>query len=103
MTFAFTLLAGLGNPRGNENPFLLTMGVLWFRYHNYKARQLAAVHPEYDDEELFNEARKWVIAVQQVRCAVGSQVLLVVGGYDLIVMMVLWKLFRSYTVGIMYL
>lgn len=55
----------LGNPRGNENPFLLTFGILWFRYHNFRARQLKANHPDWNDERLFNEARKWVIAVHQ--------------------------------------
>jgi dual oxidase len=56
----------IGNPRGNENPFLLTFGILWFRYHNFRARQLKANHPDWSDEKLFNEARKWVIAVHQV-------------------------------------
>jgi dual oxidase len=55
----------IGNPRGNENPFLLTFGILWFRYHNYQARRVQAEHPDWRDERVFNEARKWVIAVQQ--------------------------------------
>ena len=58
--------AELGNPRGNENPFLLTFGILWFRYHNYKARQIKAVNPDWSDEKLFNEARRWTIGVYQV-------------------------------------
>ena len=60
------ILVELGNPRGNENPFLLTFGILWFRYHNYKARQLKVGHPDWSDEKLFNEARKWTIAIYQV-------------------------------------
>ena len=56
----------LGNARGNENPFLLTFGVMWFRYHNLKARQLKTVHMEWNDEKTFNEARKWVVATYQV-------------------------------------
>ncbi|XP_076057532.1 dual oxidase 2-like [Oratosquilla oratoria] len=55
----------LGNPRGNENPFLLTFGVLWFRWHNTIARYLHRRFPEWSDERLFNEARKWVVGVQQ--------------------------------------
>ncbi|XP_014663461.1 PREDICTED: dual oxidase 2-like [Priapulus caudatus] len=58
----------LGNPRGDENPFLLTFGVLWFRWHNYLAHQFQARHvdePEWTDERIFNEARKWVIATHQ--------------------------------------
>ncbi|KAJ3411720.1 Dual oxidase 1 [Chytridiales sp. JEL 0842] len=55
----------LGNPRGNENPWLLSMGVLWFREHNYQAQRLARLNPDWDDETLFFEARKWTIAMHQ--------------------------------------
>ncbi|KAK3606272.1 hypothetical protein CHS0354_037948 [Potamilus streckersoni] len=55
----------LGNPRGNENPFLLAFGVLWFRWHNYMANEIATNNPSYTDEEVFNEARKFVIAHHQ--------------------------------------
>ena len=55
----------LGNPRGNENPFLLTFGVLWFRWHNHLARYLRKRNPEWSREKVYNEARKWVIATQQ--------------------------------------
>lgn len=54
----------LGNPRGNENPFLLTFGVLWFRWHNYWADKFKA-NTEWNDERIYNEARKWVIATYQ--------------------------------------
>ena len=57
---------GLGNPRGNENPFLLSFGVLWFRYHNYWADRLKGLHSEWHDERLFDEAKKRVIAQYQV-------------------------------------
>jgi dual oxidase len=59
----------LGNPRGNENPFLLAFGVLWFRYHNYWAERLKAAHKDdkdWGDERLFDEAKKRVIAQYQV-------------------------------------
>jgi dual oxidase len=55
----------LGNPRGNENPFLLTMGVLWFRIHNHYARKIQREHPNWDDEFVFNRARQWTIALYQ--------------------------------------
>ncbi|XP_076465634.1 dual oxidase 2-like isoform X2 [Babylonia areolata] len=55
----------LGNPRGLENPFLLSFGVLWFRYHNYWAARLQAEHSDWGDERLFDEARKRVIAQYQ--------------------------------------
>jgi len=61
-----TFLTELGNPRGNENPFLLAFGVLWFRYHNLKARQIKAANRKWKDMKIFNEARKWVVGTYQV-------------------------------------
>lgn len=59
----------IGNPRGDENPFLLTMGILWYRVHQFWARQLrAAKRPEElskEDEWLFNRARQFTIATYQ--------------------------------------
>ncbi|XP_033120692.1 dual oxidase-like isoform X2 [Anneissia japonica] len=55
----------LGNPRGNENPFLLTFGILLFRYHNHWANFFESSEPNWNDEKIFNEARKWTIAIYQ--------------------------------------
>ncbi|KAL3290150.1 hypothetical protein HHI36_023514 [Cryptolaemus montrouzieri] len=55
----------LGNPRGNENAFLLTFGIMWFRWHNYIAKIIKKSQPNWSSELIFNEARKWVIATQQ--------------------------------------
>ncbi|KAK6179799.1 hypothetical protein SNE40_012075 [Patella caerulea] len=55
----------LGNPRGNENPMLLTFGVIWFRWHNVVAKRLKDEHPSWNDEQLFNRARQVVIAHHQ--------------------------------------
>ncbi|RZC35513.1 dual oxidase 1-like, partial [Asbolus verrucosus] len=55
----------LGNPRGNENSFLLTFGIMWFRWHNYLATTIRGLNPEWSSEKVFNEARKWVIATHQ--------------------------------------
>ncbi|XP_037076443.1 dual oxidase 1-like [Pollicipes pollicipes] len=55
----------LGNPRGNENPFLLTFGVLWMRWHNHLADYIATQHTDWSGDRVFNEARKWVIATHQ--------------------------------------
>ena len=56
----------LGNQQGNENPFVFSLIVIWFRYHNLRARQYKQVNPNWDDERLFNEARKWTVAAFQV-------------------------------------
>lgn len=55
----------LGNPRGNENPFLLAFGVLWFRYHNFIANEIHQKNKSLNDEQVFNIAKKKVIAVHQ--------------------------------------
>ncbi|XP_027725983.1 dual oxidase 2-like [Vombatus ursinus] len=54
-----------GAERGNQNPFLQAVGLLWFRYHNLWAQRLAQEHPTWGDEELFQHARKRVIATYQ--------------------------------------
>ncbi|XP_062620936.1 dual oxidase 2-like [Saccostrea cucullata] len=61
----------LGNPRAMENPFLLSFGVLWFRWHNYLAEEYIRMKNiqesdlEKYDEQIFNYARKWVVASHQ--------------------------------------
>lgn len=70
MQFVFS--TGFGNPRAMENPFLLSFGVLWFRWHNYLAEEYIKMKniPEDElekyDEQIFNHARKWVVASHQV-------------------------------------
>ncbi|XP_041964956.1 dual oxidase 1 isoform X1 [Alosa sapidissima] len=55
----------LGNSWANENVFTLAEGVLWFRYHNYLATKLHVAHPDWSDEQLFQGARKKLIATLQ--------------------------------------
>nr|XP_034351294.1 dual oxidase 2 isoform X2 [Arvicanthis niloticus] len=58
-------LYAFGAQRGNREPFLQALGLLWFRYHNLCARKLEQEHPDWGDEELFQHARKRVIATYQ--------------------------------------
>ncbi|KAM4829010.1 dual oxidase 2 [Thomomys bottae] len=58
-------LYAFGAPRGNREPFVQALGLLWFRYHNVWARRLARERPHWGDEELFQHARKRVIAAYQ--------------------------------------
>ncbi|XP_064425750.1 dual oxidase 2 isoform X3 [Mirounga angustirostris] len=58
-------LYAFGAERGNRDPFLQALGLLWFRYHNLCAQRLAREHPQWGDEELFQHARKRVIATYQ--------------------------------------
>ncbi|XP_061855522.1 dual oxidase 2 isoform X2 [Colius striatus] len=55
----------LGTAFGNENRFLQAESIAWFRYHNQLAVTLAQAHPTWTDEDLFQHARKWVIATFQ--------------------------------------
>ncbi|KAM9377184.1 dual oxidase 1 [Pholidichthys leucotaenia] len=55
----------LGNAWANENMFTAAEGIIWFRYHNYVASRLQEDHPEWSDEELFQNARKTVVATFQ--------------------------------------
>ncbi|XP_052245644.1 peroxidase-like [Dreissena polymorpha] len=54
-----------GDARVNEQPGLASMHNLWFLEHNRIARGLARVNPQWNDERLFQEARKITIAEWQ--------------------------------------
>ncbi|GAB6033366.1 hypothetical protein CHUAL_013131 [Chamberlinius hualienensis] len=52
----------LGDPRTNQNPGLLAFGILFFRWHNVLAKRFQQEDPLMSDEEVFQKARRWVIA-----------------------------------------
>ncbi|KAI9333882.1 heme peroxidase [Obelidium mucronatum] len=52
-------------PNLNMMPQLMMPYLLFFREHNRRASELANRHPEWNDEQLFQRARRWVIAVVQ--------------------------------------
>lgn len=54
-----------GDARVNENQALMAMHTLWVREHNRIATNLKLLRPYADDETLFQEARKIVIAELQ--------------------------------------
>ncbi|VIO91716.1 Uncharacterized protein BM_BM4466 [Brugia malayi] len=55
----------LGDPRTNENPGLLSLGLILYRWHNIQAKRIQEEHPNWTDEEVFQGARRWVIATLQ--------------------------------------
>lgn len=55
----------VGNRLAHENPFVLTMNIIFYRWHNYLAKTLCEMHKHWKDNLCFNEARKWVIATLQ--------------------------------------
>jgi len=55
----------LGDPRTNQNPAFLVMGILFYRWHNYQAARVKEVNPTWNDEDVFQAARRRVIASLQ--------------------------------------
>jgi peroxidase len=51
--------------RANQNPQLTVFQILQFREHNRLAEGLARLNPHWDDERLYQEARKIAIAEHQ--------------------------------------
>lgn len=54
-----------GDTRANENLHLTSMHLLWARHHNYVAEKLQELNPKWDDEKVFQEARRIVGAQLQ--------------------------------------
>ncbi len=54
-----------GDIRCNENPLLTSMHTLFMREHNSKCEELKVEHPDWSDEQLYQQARKWVGALIQ--------------------------------------
>lgn len=54
-----------GDDRVNQNPALMGMHTLLAREHNRVARILANLNPEWNDETVYQEARRVVIAIIQ--------------------------------------
>ncbi len=54
-----------GDVRANENPELLALQTLFVREHNRIAAETAQRHPDWTDEELYQQARRMVIAELQ--------------------------------------
>ncbi|KAI0236496.1 Dual oxidase [Lamellibrachia satsuma] len=67
---------GFGNVHIHQNPGLMAVALVWFRYHNHVAARLRNSHPakaddrwsneRWKDEQIFQAARRHVIAVMQV-------------------------------------
>lgn len=55
----------LGDPRTNQNPAFLAMGIIFYRWHNYQAAQIVEQYPNWSDEDVFQAARRRVIATLQ--------------------------------------
>ena len=58
-------LSVTGDIRANEQPGLTTLHIVFLREHNYHAARLAALHADWNDERLYQEARRVVAAEMQ--------------------------------------
>lgn len=54
-----------GDARANENLHLTSMHLIWARHHNNLTGELKRVNPNWDDERLFQEARRILAAQMQ--------------------------------------
>lgn len=54
-----------GDTRANENLHLTSMHLLWARHHNYVAESLQKFNPKWNDERVFQEAKRIVAAQLQ--------------------------------------
>ena len=55
----------LGDPRTNQNPAYLSLGILFYRWHNVLASRIKSRYPLWRDEDIFQAARRWNIATLQ--------------------------------------
>ncbi|XP_046835214.1 dual oxidase isoform X1 [Vespa crabro] len=55
----------LGDPRTNQHPPLLSLGILFYRWHNVIASRVQREYPDMSDEEIFQKARRIVIGTLQ--------------------------------------
>ncbi|XP_058813496.1 myeloperoxidase [Topomyia yanbarensis] len=67
-----------GDARANENLHLTSMHLIWARHHNNLTGELKKVNPDWDDERLFQEARR-ILAAQMQHITYNEFVSVIIG------------------------
>lgn len=65
MHYLMTLFLIPGDSRSNQNPQLAIQQIMFVREHNRLAKQLKILNPHWNDERLYQEARRINIAAFQ--------------------------------------
>lgn len=65
MRFNYDLFSCTGDSRVTEQPDLAVTHTLFMRQHNLIAAELSYINPQWDDERLFQEARRILTAQMQ--------------------------------------
>lgn len=65
LTESIHLFKVLGDPRTNQNPALLSFAIVFLRWHNVIALRIKNQHPSWSDEDIFQRARRIVVASLQ--------------------------------------
>ncbi len=55
-----------GDSHVHQNPGLMTVALVWFRYHNYVAALIEKANPAWSDEKISQATRSSVVSVMQV-------------------------------------
>lgn len=85
----------IGDARANEQLNLIVMHTIWMREHNRVAGQLAKLNRNWDDEKVYQEARR--ITVAQYQHVVFKEWLPIVLGSEFMSSFGLWPLSKGYS------
>ena len=89
------VLFSTGDVRANEQLNLIVMHTLWMREHNRIARFLQSDNPSWDDNRIFEESRRIVIAEYQH--IIYTEWLPLIVGKELMTSFGLWPLTKGYS------